>query len=128
MNHLRKQWRTAAMGPPAPKWKVNGKPFFDGVWVEVEDGVWYRNRDPAKYEIVCEMIVRREGDKWAWTARALTFIGAPHEDHVSAKPGPRKGTAKTLDEAKARAEAALVKDHEFLRKYDERMRAKGIDW
>lgn len=100
-----------------PEWLINGKPYRDGVWIEVEPDVWYRGADHAKREIPSRLVVRRQGDKWAWEAQVLTFIGAPHENK-----NPH-GVAKTLEDAQARAERSLAKDHEFYQRYDDRQRA-----
>jgi 8-oxo-dGTP pyrophosphatase MutT (NUDIX family) len=106
------------------EWLINGKPYSDGVWIEVEPDTWYRGADTQKGEIPSRLVVKRDGDKWAWQAEVSTFIGAPHEDTGWQKPGAPKGTAKTLEDAKARAEKSLAKDHEFMRKYDEKMKER----
>ena len=105
-------------------WTINGKPYEDGKWIEVEPGTWYRGADVAKGEVPSRLVVKQQGDKWAWEAQVLTFIGAPHEDTGYQKPGAPSGTAKTLEEAQARAEKSLTKDHEFYQRYDDRMRSK----
>lgn len=117
-----KRMPLASVGAAGDGWLINGKPYSDGVWIEVEPDLWYRGAAPG--EIPSRMVVRREGDKWAWQAQVLTFIGAPHEDTGWQNPGAPKGTAKTLEQAQERAEKSLAKDHEFYQRYDERMKAR----
>lgn len=100
----------AAMGEG---WTINGKPYTDGVWIEVEPDVWYRGADRG--EIPHRAIVRLVDGKWAWEAETSTFIGAPNERK------PRTGTSKTLEEAQAKALASTAKDQEFFERYQERM-------
>lgn len=107
----------------AQEWQINGKPYKDGVWIEVEPDLWYRGADLSKKEIPARYVVKRDGDKWVWQVQVSTFIGAPHEDTGWQKPGAPKGTAKTLEQAQEKALKSLTKDHEFFRKYDERQRA-----
>jgi ribosomal protein S18 acetylase RimI-like enzyme/8-oxo-dGTP pyrophosphatase MutT (NUDIX family) len=97
------------------EWLINGKPYSDGVWIEVQPDVWYRGT--AYPDIPARHVVRRDGDRWAWEAQVLTFIKAPHEGKSP------KGVAKTLEAAQEKALASLTKDHEFFRRYDERQRA-----
>lgn len=104
------------------QWLINGKPYHEETWIEVEPDLWYRGT--AYPNIPAKMVVKRDGDKWAWEVRVLTFIGAPHEDRGWDHSKSPKGTAKTLEDAQARAEKSITKDHEFFQRYDERQRAK----
>jgi 8-oxo-dGTP pyrophosphatase MutT (NUDIX family) len=111
---------TAAAGEG---WAINGKPYTDGVWIEVEPDKWYRGSAPGECPSSCYASLS-EG-KWEWMARASTFIGAPHENRAGAK-GAARGSSKTLEQAQAKAEAALAKDHEYFTAYEDRQRAKGL--
>ena len=104
-------------------WLVNGKPYTDGVWIEVEPDKWYRGAVGS--EIPSSCYVSLSEGKWEWMARVSTFIGAPHENRAGAK-GPARGSSKTLEQAQEKALASLAKDQEFFDRYQERMRAKGL--
>lgn len=103
-------------------WQINGQPFSEGTWVEVEPDTWFRT---GKYpEITSRYLVKRDGDKWRWEAQVLTSIGAPHENTGWQKGKAPSGTASTLEEAQRKAVDSLAKDNEFFRKYDERQKAQ----